>query len=163
MSAQWKMMSVSLVCILVIVIVACLAAEGESFEHRLKMLTFSGWFQPWGHFSLPTEGQAIQNSSLHIPRNATLYPAPTPAPQYSACFCLGHWHQKCSHFVTVEWTKPLLEQWQSEWEALEAASASTYCSKQFSSGSNLHVPFTCTPCLWFPGPPSIDGVWERLL
>lgn len=114
MSAQWKMTGVSLVIILVIVIVAYLWQKAESFEHRLKMLTFPGWFQPWGHFSLPIEGQAILKLlSAHIPRSTTL-PRPHPGPSTVPASAWVTDIQKCS-LCYCEGTRPLLEQWQGEW------------------------------------------------
>lgn len=46
---------------------------------------------------------------------------------------------------------------------LEAASASSHCPKQFSSGSNLHAPFNCTTCLWFTGPPILRQSFKEHL
>ena len=90
-------------------------------------------------------------------------PHPPCPRQYSACYCLGHWHPKMFTLCYCEGnetTSGKMIEWMGG--ALEATSASSYCSKQFSSGSNLHVPFTCTTCLWSTGPPSLDGVLRNI-
>lgn len=134
----------------------CLHAQqqkAEDFEHRLEMLTFPGWFQPWDHFSLPTEGQASSQILPPYPHECH-----TSSPQYSACCYLCHWHPTMFPLCYSKGTRTTSGK-MIEWVGgpLQAASTSSYCPKQFSSGSDLHVPFNCTTGLWFTGPPSLDS------
>lgn len=152
------MTGVSLVIILVIVIVACLATEGRKLWTQTWNVDISRMISTLGPLQSSYWGSSNSKLSAHSGERH-----PPPPPQYSACYCLSHWHPKMFPLCSCEGNRTtsgkMIEQVGGP---LEATSASSYCPKQFSSGSNLHVPFNCTTCQWFTGPPSLDRVLRNI-
>lgn len=95
MSAQWKMTGVSLSYYACYCHCCILGNRRQALNTDLKyLLTFPGWFQPRATSVFLLRVKQFKTPLCTFPGTPHFPPAPTPAPQYSACFCLGHWHPK---------------------------------------------------------------------